>query len=245
MRQRTKYILLSLFICIALIFVIIVQIPTNRDTSRLEDQGTYFTNTENVRVELLHQLDSSDVLFTGIGYVRLPLKVASTTAGIKYSESVFGIEALDNGTELKVYRAGDLVFTGVSGMLPPILNEEVVLEKANFSEVLTNYTWQWSRQSGDVDEEIFTLHHNLDGTVLATTDCNVFNGTYTITKVMDITYNIQTSTLRDCESHINEIKFIKAIKEANKIELTDSMKLVLKNNNMQLIILEAQLIPLL
>lgn len=237
--------LLGLFLGVVLICVIIVQTSSNYDTSSLEVQDTYFTNTENVRVELYHQPESSDVLFTGIGYVRLPLKVASTTAGKKYYEPVLGIEAFDNGTELKVFRAGDLVFTGVSGKLPPTLSEEVVSTDQNFRDIITNYTWQWSRQSVGVDEESFTLQHNRDGTVLVTTDCNVFNGTYTINELMDITYDIKTLTLRDCENQVNETKFIEAIMEASKIELTDTMKLALKHNGTQLILLEIQLIPLL
>jgi META domain/Membrane-bound lysozyme-inhibitor of c-type lysozyme len=216
----------SSIIVLSLVYTAILQVSKIQIDEIESTEVSVFTNTENVSVKISSSPEHNNISFSGIGYIDLPIAATTSASGVRYVNNEAAIEIWNKGSELTVFRAGDPVFFGVSGAISMTDNDSGDYEPIIFTEALTSYTWQWLQPGLDQTViESFTLKHEKDGSVIVTTDCNTYTGTYAVTSDKKINYSLPVSTQRECIDMSNENTFIESLKQSQAANILETMEL--------------------
>lgn len=237
----------SSIIVLSVCFALLLEFSRTKTMPITQAIVATFTNSENVSVTIRSFPNQMNRLFSGLGYVDLPMVATTAASGVRYVNEEVAIEVWDKGTELAVFRAGDQVFLGVAGTIPKVNSDTEDYEPIVFTEAITNYTWQWLPPHLDQTvAESFTLKHERDGSVLVTTDCNSYTGTYTLTNDKKINYLLPVSTQQDCSDPSHEKKFIELLEQSTAANILETMQLeLIQTDGMPPMTFGVQLIPML
>ena len=248
MSTRDSFLLFTgSIIALSLVYAAILQV-SKIQIAQIESAVTdVFTNTENVSVTISSAPHQKNVLFSGIGYIDLPVVATTSASGARYINTESAIEVWNKGSELTVFRAGDPVFVGVSGTTSKVDTNSLDYEPIIFTEALTSYTWEWQQPGLDQAMlESFTLKHERDGSVIITTDCNNYTGIYSITNDTEITYSFEVSTLKECADMSHEKAFISLLEQSLEAHILETMELQLFTTETKpALTFRVQLIPML
>ena len=194
-----------------------------------------FTNAEGVTFMLAPTAEG--ILFSGLGYINLPLATATSASGTRYENNALKLVVWDNGDELSVYQHDDLVFAGTKGTVAPVTPVEVAATSSpglDALTLLTSYTWQWQEEgppAGYLEENPFTLLYQADGTLIVGTDCNGFRASYDIaTTTFTLTHSNFMGTKMACPDS-KEAAYLENLTGITNFYFSQGLDLILKSDD--------------
>ncbi len=180
----SQYVSKKTFVCIVVILLCVgVRYGYTSTVPEAPARDVRFVSIATDEV-LTAQFLNDKVVLNGLGLRDSTLTEVDSSSGVRFEDRVTGLTLWSEGAQVTLYERGAIIFTGTESA--EASNTSAPVENT-VADLLLNTTWIWREtvmsngdqiEPGDATAFSITLS---GGSVTGTTDCNNFQGTYSLT----------------------------------------------------------------
>ncbi len=220
MDKKTSKILIVLGIVLVVFAVVFFIKQTMVNESANTTDVTFTDPVSSAEIQVLFDQENDKATLSGLGYQNLVLDIAIAASGARYVNESEGVELWNRGNEVTVSKDGERIFSGNVGGLTDAnkLSGTWIWQATTIGEVIT--------EPNRVDAFTITFDE-VAGRAHGTTDCNGFNGSYSVKEDDSLTFGPMASTMMYCEGS-QENEFTSALAKTERFSFAGSGALVLE-----------------